>query len=320
MPITSAGTYARAFSAETNLHHAAGDYENTLITKITKGIVGVLTLGVGYGIIWLVENCYNVKPKIDEFCANAGSIHAKLAHLVALQSVDDIAEIKLTDGRILTLREFTSYPSGERRVKISDGEHQEEITTTFEEICIKLEKEFREAPALYNLNDCHLPLALSSDMNVCKIAPVINMASPDKYHRPIYASNAYRIHRVLSQNVALGSTTIIVPLHEGLNQVGEVEFTEYQYPGSRLRKIQVTNGLQEMEVDGTLYDLCQEFERIFYSTEYERDFKSINDWVAELTDASEEAGETVMYSEGEPLEIVEGHLHMDIETVPLVKA
>ncbi|EGM6571852.1 effector protein steA, partial [Salmonella enterica] len=71
MHINSAKTYARAFTANTQLHEAAGNYENKLATKIAKGIVGVLTLGIGYGIIRLIENYCNVRDKINDYCANA---------------------------------------------------------------------------------------------------------------------------------------------------------------------------------------------------------------------------------------------------------
>ncbi|ENV4243027.1 hypothetical protein ACFJ96_003795 [Salmonella enterica] len=75
MHINSAKTYARAFTANTQLHEAAGNYENKLATKIAKGIVGALTLGIGYGIIRLIENYCNVRDKINDYCANAENIH-----------------------------------------------------------------------------------------------------------------------------------------------------------------------------------------------------------------------------------------------------
>ncbi|VVE85811.1 hypothetical protein [Pandoraea sputorum] len=80
----SVNTFVRAFSAaagpETalNLGKAAGDYDNTTCTKIAKGVVGVLTLGIGYGIIWLIEHFGNVSPKIDEFRQAASDLYREL--------------------------------------------------------------------------------------------------------------------------------------------------------------------------------------------------------------------------------------------------
>ncbi|EBA3345232.1 effector protein steA, partial [Salmonella enterica] len=93
MRINSAQTYARAFTANTQLHEAAGNYENKLATKIAKGIVGVLTLGIGYGLIRLIENCYNVRNKINDYCANAENIYNGIA--VAIATGNNVAEIKL---------------------------------------------------------------------------------------------------------------------------------------------------------------------------------------------------------------------------------
>ncbi|VVE84441.1 hypothetical protein [Pandoraea sputorum] len=68
----SGNTFFRAFSVvsapgESDLAQAAGNYENTRCTKVVKGLVGMLTLGIGYGILYIVEDSCNVVPKIEEF-------------------------------------------------------------------------------------------------------------------------------------------------------------------------------------------------------------------------------------------------------------
>ncbi|EHU6243221.1 hypothetical protein ACMHLZ_002112 [Salmonella enterica] len=109
MPLTSAGTYARAFKAETNLPQAAGNYENKLATKFAKGMVGVFTLGIGYGIFRLIEHYCNVRPKVAEFCANAEGIHANLMAASALQK--KTVECSLKSGGQLRLEEISVGPN-----------------------------------------------------------------------------------------------------------------------------------------------------------------------------------------------------------------
>lgn len=287
MPITSAGTYARAFRSEANLHHAAGNYTNTLATKFAKGIVGVLTLGIGYGIFRLIEDCRNVRPKVAEFCANAEKIHAALAVQVALQSFDDNVEIWLNDGRLLTLQEFTAWPSGEKHVKISDGKHTEEIVGTFQDICAKLENEFEMTPGLYNLSGHYRTLASLSGMSVCKMAPVINLSECRARSKSIYTCNMRAMHQLLSQTVAEGNTSVSIPLHEGLDNVGEVEFIE----ALRRNSVLVKNRETTMNVEGGLLNLCQEFEMIFYTLDPHDRFKSVDDWIEQLVDPCETADE-----------------------------
>ncbi|EDN6190768.1 effector protein steA [Salmonella enterica] len=133
MPYTSVSTYARALSGNKLPHVAAGDYENKLSTKIMKGILYVLTAGLAYGFTRVIEHYCNVTPKVDEFCANAGNIHNHLS-----------------DGRRLTFEQLSLMAGREPIVRISDGEHTVEVKGSFEEICMRLEEGFFEAPAYYN--------------------------------------------------------------------------------------------------------------------------------------------------------------------------
>ncbi|ECF6594707.1 hypothetical protein FOM45_23325 [Salmonella enterica] len=313
MPVTSAGTYARAFKAETNLHHAAGNYENTLTTKFAKGIVGVFTLGIGYGLFRLIEDYRNVRPKVAEFCANAEKIHANLAVQVALQSLGTFVEVYLNDGRLLTLHEFTSWPSGERHVSISDGEHTEEIVGTFHDICAKLEKDFEMMPGLYDLSDHYRTLTSLSDMSVCKIAPVINFSESSAHPNRIYDSNMRIIHQRLSQTVAEGSINVSISLHKGLDSVGEVEFIEAPSRNSVL----VKKNESKIVVNDGLLNLCREFETIFHMLDPNVRFKSVDEWIELLTDPCEIADEVNIAGAISPEEIMEDYFSN--ESIPPLK-
>ncbi|ECY0240398.1 type III secretion system effector SteA [Salmonella enterica subsp. enterica serovar Typhimurium] len=148
MPYTSVSTYARALSGNKLPLVAAGDYENKLSTKIMKGILYVLTAGLAYGFTRVIEHYCNVTPKVAEFCANAGNIHNHLADAVrdGLFTID----VELSDGRMLTFEQLSLIAEGKPIVRISDGEHTVEVEGTFEEICMRLEEGFFEAPAYYD--------------------------------------------------------------------------------------------------------------------------------------------------------------------------
>ncbi|EAS1882583.1 effector protein steA [Salmonella enterica subsp. enterica serovar Westhampton] len=148
MPHTSVSTYARALSGNKLPHVAAGDYENKLSTKIMKGILWVLTAGLAYGFTRVIEHYCNVTPKVEEFCANAGTIHNHLADAVCdgLYTID----VDLSDGRRLIFEQLSLIAGGKPIVRISDGEHSVEVEGTFEDICMRLEEGFLEAPAYYH--------------------------------------------------------------------------------------------------------------------------------------------------------------------------
>lgn len=150
MPYTSVSTYARALSGNKLPNVAAGDYENKLSTKIMKGILWVLTAGLAYGFTRVIEHYCNVTPKVDEFCANAGNIHNHLAD--AVRDEQFIIDVELSDGRILTFEQLSLMAGREPIVRISDGKHSVEVKGSFEDICMRLEEGFFEAPAYYNYN------------------------------------------------------------------------------------------------------------------------------------------------------------------------
>ncbi|MBA3111759.1 effector protein steA [Salmonella enterica] len=148
MPHTSLSTYARALSGNTLPHVAAGNYENTLSTKILKGILWIFTAGLAYGFTRIIEHYCNVTPKVAEFCANAGNIHNHLAD--AVRDGLFTADIALSDGRILTFEQVSLIAGGKPIVRISDTENTVEVEGTFEDICMRLEEGFFEAPAYYD--------------------------------------------------------------------------------------------------------------------------------------------------------------------------
>ncbi|SUG66175.1 effector protein steA [Salmonella enterica subsp. enterica] len=53
-------------------------------------------------------------------------------------------------GRMLTFEQLSLIAEGKPIVRISDGEHTVEVEGTFEEICMRLEEGFFEAPAYYD--------------------------------------------------------------------------------------------------------------------------------------------------------------------------
>ncbi|VEA55403.1 effector protein steA [Salmonella enterica subsp. enterica] len=116
--------------------------------KIMKGILYVLTAGLAYGFTRVIEHYCNVTPKVAEFCANAGNIHNHLADAVrdGLFTID----VELSDGRMLTFEQLSLIAEGKPIVRISDGKHTVEVEGTFEEICMRLEEGFFEAPAYYD--------------------------------------------------------------------------------------------------------------------------------------------------------------------------
>ncbi|ETZ15754.1 effector protein steA [Salmonella enterica subsp. enterica serovar Typhi str. STH2370] len=112
-----------------------------------KGILYVLTAGLAYGFTRVIEHYCNVTPKVDEFCANAGNIHNHLAD--AVRDEQFIIDVELSDGRMLTFEQLSLMAGREPIVRISDGEHSVEVKGSFEDICMRLEEGFFEAPAYY---------------------------------------------------------------------------------------------------------------------------------------------------------------------------
>lgn len=100
---TSLNTYARAFQAPDNLAHAAGNYDNSIMTKVAKCAISVLTLGLGYGILHLVERLSNVNPKINEFCYNANAIANELS--TAIEDGKDHITVTLDNGQQITIQQ-----------------------------------------------------------------------------------------------------------------------------------------------------------------------------------------------------------------------
>ncbi|EKL1772760.1 effector protein steA, partial [Salmonella enterica] len=96
----------------------------------------------------LIEHYCNVTPKIAEFCANAGTLHDHLADAVrdGLFTID----IELADGKILIFEQVSLIAGRKSVVRITDGENTAEVEGSFEDICMRLEEGFFEAPAYYD--------------------------------------------------------------------------------------------------------------------------------------------------------------------------
>ncbi|ECC8923125.1 hypothetical protein DUQ00_09240 [Salmonella bongori] len=283
MPMTSAGTYARVLKAETNLSHAAGNYENKLATKLAKGIVGVFTLGIGYGIIRLVEHYCNVRPKVAEYCANAEGIHASLMAASALHKKS--VECHLQSGGILRLEEIAAGPDGEPAVRISDNHHTEEVPGTFRELCLKLEQEFETAPALYALGEGYQTLADFSQLGIIKMAPVINGPDPQLYGESLYVNSMYDLHALLSQATAEGQTTVRITLREEAGDEFPLEFIEYpaDEEGGQNMVLLTNEATQEdIIVEGCLVTLCEELETIFTVLEPNKAVKTLDERIADV--------------------------------------
>ncbi|EBI5624859.1 hypothetical protein DUG02_08975 [Salmonella enterica] len=284
MRINSAQTYARAFTANTQLHEAAGNYENKLATKIAKGIVGVLTLGIGYGLIRLIENCYNVRNKINDYCANAENIYNGIA--VAIATGNNVAEIKLKDNTVLTLMQIDHGHISESFVRISDGQYTEEIPGTFNDICMKLGQEFNNAPGLYNISSQYQPLDFFLQMRACTIASVINFSPVTGQYENLYGNNICNIHNALCKAILMETPEAKVTLIGGSG----IELTFSQESDDEQKKTQISNGLQVMEVDGTFTDLCREYEFLIYAKDQNIDFTTLDERLAKVKANKNSAG------------------------------
>ncbi|QDQ26546.1 hypothetical protein FNU76_09280 [Chitinimonas arctica] len=140
MPCTTLRTYARAFESPAELHIAAGRCENSTARKIVKGIVGIITLGIGYGVIKLYEYSKS-RDKIHEFCDNAMLIHDALND--AYKSNDSVARIRL-NGKEIT---FTQVGAN---IAITDGENKEKLKgIDFRGVCKKILDDVSRAPGPY---------------------------------------------------------------------------------------------------------------------------------------------------------------------------
>ncbi|MFM5540450.1 hypothetical protein ACET8U_22735 [Aeromonas veronii] len=159
MSNTSVNTYARAFSAHERISDAAGNYKNTMPTKIAKIVIGVLTIGIGYGIMHLIEKLSSRDPKVREFCQNAVNIHTDLSEAVALGRSS--ASVNLPSGQIICFEETKEMKAGKMEpvVKISFGEHDVNVAGTMKDIVKRIEGDFNSAPGIYHLENGYLSLA-----------------------------------------------------------------------------------------------------------------------------------------------------------------
>lgn len=156
MESTSVNTYKRAFSANENIKDAAESYKNKTPTQIAKIVIGILTLGIGYGIMCLVEKLTIRDPKVREFCDNAIKIHDDLS--TAVVNFLDEAKVNLGNNcESITFKEGKD-DNGHPVVTISHGKHEAKIEGSLESIVRKIESDFEKSRGVYNLKNGYTPL------------------------------------------------------------------------------------------------------------------------------------------------------------------
>ncbi|ECG8588991.1 hypothetical protein FNI11_04310 [Salmonella enterica subsp. salamae] len=273
MPVTSAGTYARAFNAESNLDYAAGNYENTLLTKIAKGVVGGLTLGIGYGIILLIEHYQNVCPKIEEYRSNAENIYHRLVRAVV--TGEQVFKVRLNNNKILRVAQISHEFGDEPYLSISDGENVEVIKGTFKSILVKLSEEFDRAPGIYDVSNNYKPKEFFLEMNAYKIASVINYSPSTQQYENLYSNNFVNIYCALVKAFVRGNAGAKVALRDG----GNIVFLTYLKPGTGRNMVKLINGELAIELECTFGDICGEMEYIFFLSNANKENETFESWI-----------------------------------------
>ncbi|WGL99613.1 hypothetical protein QE177_07040 [Arsenophonus sp. aPb] len=142
---TSLNTYARAFQATDNLAYAAGNYDTSMMSKFAKCAVGILTLGLGYGVIYLVERYANVNPKIHEFCYNAKAIADELS--VAMENIKDHITVTLDNGQEITIQQDGCNVL----LRSQDGQTQILNEMDFAKLYHKIVDDIESNPGIYRI-------------------------------------------------------------------------------------------------------------------------------------------------------------------------
>ncbi|ANJ86753.1 hypothetical protein [Pandoraea oxalativorans] len=185
MDYISGNTFFRAFSADSapgrDLGQAAGNYENTPCTKIVKGLIGVLTLGVGYGILYAVENRCNVIPKREEFREAAVELHRAITASPRQRGAGAEVSVRTRGGREI---KFCETWEGVQIVD-ADGNVSLLRKLTLEGIRVKLATDFDAnygAYAPYLLRQNRMPadslLPLSENTNLDSLAQALGRRAP----------------------------------------------------------------------------------------------------------------------------------------------
>jgi len=134
---TSLKTYERAFTADEGIKNAAGNYENKVLTKIAKAFIGVITLGIGYGVIRLIEERVVTRPKISEFCDNA-----KLIYRALVENEGAKCRVVMTNGEAIILsEEHDTNGNATVKIKNDNGDSTTLPGKSFASIIANLEKD-----------------------------------------------------------------------------------------------------------------------------------------------------------------------------------
>ena len=132
-------SFQRVFSAETGLASAAGDYKSSTIATVAKGFLGVITLGIGYGVMKLYEH-FNSRAKVEQFTSMSDDILRKLNDRGIAKEV----EIVTSDHKNITLKE-----DGNNVIVAFDGKMAILENTTLDKIKENLTKDICDNPELY---------------------------------------------------------------------------------------------------------------------------------------------------------------------------
>ena len=142
---TSLNTYYRAFQAPDNLAFAAGNYDNSTMAKFAKCAIGVLTFGLGYGILYLIEHYSNVNPKIQQFCHNAKVIKNELSQ--AIEDGKDNITVTLDNGQQLTIQQ----DGCNLLLRSQDGQTQMFNEMNLEKLYNKIANDMQANPGIYGI-------------------------------------------------------------------------------------------------------------------------------------------------------------------------
>lgn len=147
--ITSASTYLRAFSANSDIKDAVGGCQHTTSQKLARIIISVLTLGLGYGVLKLMD-ANTSRNNIEQFCDCAPRIHNELSDAV-LRNESSVT-INFSEEQKITFSQILNVTTGKIMVMIFDGTHHGTVEGSLESICSKLENDFYSYPGCYRID------------------------------------------------------------------------------------------------------------------------------------------------------------------------
>lgn len=144
MCATSIHTFVRAFNnTPGGIARAAGDYTNTPLAKNTKIFLGLISLGLLYGLAVLIEHFANVRPKIRELAEFNCKIYTDI---VECPRRTDSLGIAIDDGKKLW---FYQAPEGIFASDNHGNSDQNMHANSFGELLSKIHQDARANPEIY---------------------------------------------------------------------------------------------------------------------------------------------------------------------------